>query len=692
VTADLVRVLDGNIFVLSDGNGDIEASPRNPVGFFDFDTRFLSLWRLSVDGERLHALSLAEPDYFALRFFLVPGAPTHYVDAKVSLIRERCITGGAFEERLTVLNHAGEDVAFTVRLDVACDFSPIHGVAPGMPPGVEESRAAAGRCYRRVEERGLRLGYRRDRFHRETVISSSEPAEIDEDGLTYPIRVGPKGEWSTLLRVRGAVLRPDGRDVREQLRRPPRRSTAQRQGDLADWLARAPRLRCDWDVVETTYRRSLVDLAALRYSPLTLPEQTMPAAGLPWVATITGRDSILTSFQALPVAPELAAATLRMLGIDQGSVLDDFRDEEPGKILREFRYGELVAFEERPESPYYGSADVTPLYVVLLDEYERWTGDTELVREFEEETRAALRWIDEYADLTGDGYLRYRRRNPHTGLANQGWKDSAEAICHADGRLPAAPLATCELQGYAYDAKRRGARLARHCWGDPAYADRLEAEAAALRERFNRDFWLADRGYYALALEADGTPVDALASNLGHLLWSGIVEPERAGQVAAHLLGPRLFSGWGVRTLADGQERYNPLGYHLGAVWPFDNALIAWGLRRYGFVEEAGRIAEGAFAAAHHLDGRLPEALAGYSRELTRYPVRYPAGNSPHALATSAPFLLLRTLLGLEPAGGHLLMAPRLPARFGRVELLDVPGRWGRIDVIGNGRAHRRTA
>ncbi|MGC1211419.1 MAG: glycogen debranching N-terminal domain-containing protein [Micromonospora sp.] len=679
---NLVRILDGNVFVLSDDNGDIEATPTNPSGFFDFDTRFLSLWRLSLDGERLHALSIAERNYFTFRFFLVPGEPTHYVDAKASVIRERAIAGGAFEERLTVLNHDHEPVEFTVRLDAASDFSPLHSV--------EEEREPVGRIYRSVDERCLRFGYRREKFHRETVITSSEPAAIDEHGLTYTVRVLPKQGWTTTLRVQGLVLRPDGREARERLERRPRRTTEERQADLAAWLARAPQLSCDWETVTTTYRRSLVDLAGLRYFPLTLPDDAMPAAGLPWVATVTGRDSILASFQALPVAPDLALATLRMLGIDQGTVLDDFRDEEPGKILREFRYGELSAFEEMPESPYYGSADVTPLYVVLLDEYERWTGDGSVVREFEEEARAALRWIDEYGDILGNGYVWYQRRNDRTGLENQGWKDSPEAICYADGRLPGLPRATCELQGYAYDAKLRGARLARELWNDPAYAERLEREAAALKDRFNRDFWIADRGYYALALDADGRQVDALASNMGHLLWSGIVDESRAAEVAGHLLGPRLFSGWGVRTLAEGQARYNPLGYHLGAVWPFDNALIAWGLRRYGFAEEAGRIAEGMIDAADHFSGQLPEAIAGYAREVTRYPVRYPAANSPQALATCAPLLLLRALLGLEPAGDQLLMAPRVPARFGRVEFLDIPGRWGRRDVIGNARRDDR--
>ncbi len=303
-----------------------------------------------------------------------------------------------------------------------------------------------------------------------------------------------------------------------------------------------------------------------------------------------------------------------------------------------------------------------PLYVVLLDEYERWTGDRKLVRDLEYEARAALNWIDEFADLMGNGYISYKRRNEQTGIENQSWKDSWNSISYSDGRLPGFPRATCELQGYAYDAKLRGARLARTIWNDPAYADRLEQEAHDLKKRFNRDFWVADRGYFALALDADGAQVDSLASNNGLLLWSGIVDEAKAKSVVEHLMGPRLYSGWGVRTLAVGEARYNPIGYHLGTVWPFDNSFIAWGLRRYGFKEEAARIASDILDAAALFDGRLPEAFGGYDRALTKYPVQYPTACGPQAWSTGAPLLLLRTMLGLEPIGDHLIVDPALPA------------------------------
>jgi glycogen debranching enzyme len=461
----------------------------------------------------------------------------------------------------------------------------------------------------------------------------------------------------------------------------------QLRDNLAGWIAAAPRLRCDWDPLARTYRRSLTDLAALRFTPMLSPGQSLPAAGLPWYMCLTGRDSILASLQALPFTAELARTTLRMLAARQGSRRDAFREEEPGRILHELRYGEVAAFEEMPYSPYFGAADATPLFVVLLDEYHQWTGDDELVTRLEDEARAALAWIDGYADRMGNGYLSYQPNSLQTGLANQGWKNSWDAISYPDGRLPGFPRATCELQGYAYDAKRRGARLAREVWGDTELSDRLEREAAALRERFNRDFWVADGEYFALALDADGSTVDSLSSNIGHLLWSGIVDDDRAAPVVQHLLGPRLFSGWGVRTLARGQRRYNPLGAHTGTVWPFDNAIIAAGLRRYGYRWEAARIAAGILDAAEFFGGSLPGAFAGYEREFTTYPVRYPGGGSPQALPAGAPLLLLRTMLGLRPYAEFLAVDPALPPGIGRIELLDIPTRWGRIDAFGRDRS-----
>jgi glycogen debranching enzyme len=669
-----VKILDGNTFVVSDSSGDIEASLTDPTGLFSFDTRYLSKWVLTIDGQRLNPLSVDDLQYFETRFFLVPGTGTVYVDAKLSVIRQRAV-GAGFRERLTILNHDEQAVDLTVRVEAGCDFADLFEV--------KDALKKQGEYASRVDDGRLVLSYRRDTYERETWITSSAACAADEHGLTFAAHVEPHGEWKTDLEVAAVGFAGGGRAAPGHGDHRARHADMERS--LDKWLREAPRLECDSDSLTRTYRRSLVDLAALRFSPPVLAGHSLPAAGLPWFMTMFGRDSIFTSLQALPFASELAASTLTALGIWQGVRLDDFRDEDPGRILHEMRYGEMTAFEERPHSPYYGCADATMLYVVLLDEYERWTGDSKLVRALEPNARQALAWIDDYADLQGNGYVSYRRRNEKTGLENQCWKDSWDSISYRDGRLPGFPRATCELQGYAYDAKQRGARLARSIWKDPDYAERLEKQAADLKRRFNRDFWVADGEYFALALDADGSQVDALASNMGHLLWSGIVDKSKAKAVVRHLMGPDLFSGWGVRTLARGQGRSNPIGYHVGTIWPFDNSFIAWGLRRYGFKAEAARIAAGILDAADFFEGRLPEAFGGYPREQTKYPVQYPTACSPQAWSTGAPMLFLRTMLGLEPIEDHLLIDPALPRSIGHLELLDIPGRWGRVDAFGRG-------
>ncbi|HXB49333.1 MAG TPA: glycogen debranching N-terminal domain-containing protein [Streptosporangiaceae bacterium] len=679
----LVQILEGNTFVVSDDRGDIEASRTDPTGLFSFDTRFLSRWVLTVNGQQLTALSTDDVQYFQTRFFLVPGSGTVYVDAKLSIIREREVADG-FREKLRVLNHENSPVDLVIRVEAASDFADLFEV--------KDALKKKGKYGNEVVDGSLVLRYQRETYARETWISSTESASVDENGFTFNVTVPAHGEWSTELDVvasegsmdeAGARAQDGPIGIRGQGGRRVREDMAH---GLQKWLQKVPAVECDWEAVGHIYRRCLTDLAALRFTTLTLPGRALPAAGLPWFMTIFGRDSIFTSLQALPFTSELASTTLLALAERQGTRIDDFRDEDPGRILHEMRYGEMTAFEERPHSPYYGNADATALYVVLLDEYERWTGDTKLVRDLEHAARAALNWIDEYADLQGNGYVSYQRRNQKTGLENQCWKDSWDSISYRNGDLPGFPRATCELQGYAYDAKVRGARLARQVWHDTAFADRLEKEAADLKRRFNRDFWVEDGEYFALAIDSDGRKVDSLTSNIGHLLWSGIVDTTKARAVARHLLGPRLFSGWGVRTLAEGEARYNPIGYHVGTVWPFDNSFIAWGLRRYGFKDEAACIVAGIMEAAEVFQGRLPEAFGGYPRSTTRYPVQYPTACSPQAWSTGAPLLLLRAGLGLEPQGDNLIVDPALPLRVGHLQILDLPGRWKKMDAFGRGR------
>src|SRR5262245_48538801 len=400
VSNQLVQILEGNTFVVSDERGDIEASRTDPTGLFSFDTRFLSRWVLTVNGQRLTALSTDDMQYFQTRFFLVPGSGTVYVDAKLSVIRQREVADG-FREQLRVLNHENSPVDLTIRVEAASDFADLFEV--------KDALKKKGQYGNEVVDASLVLRYQRETYARETWISSTESASVDEKGFTFAVTVPAHGEWSTELDVVVSEGPQDGTQgvpagIRGQGRRRVREDMAH---GLQKWLQRVPTVECDWEAVGHIYRRCLTDLAALRFSPLTMPGRALPAAGLPWFMTIFGRDSIFTSLQALPFTAELASTTLLALAERQGTRIDDFRDEDPGRILHEMRYGEMTAFEERPHSPYYGNADATALYVVLLDEYERWTGDTKLVRDLERAARAALNWIDEYADLQGNGYVSY---------------------------------------------------------------------------------------------------------------------------------------------------------------------------------------------------------------------------------------------------------------------------------------------
>jgi len=676
VNSKTVSILEGNTFVVSDLQGDIDASPSEPTGLFAWDTRMLSRWILTLNGVRPDLLSTDDLSYYAIQFFLVPGTGTIYINPDLSIFRKRMV-GRGFHEELLILNHRSEAADLTVRMEAGSDFADLFEV--------KDALAKKGELYQRIEGGRLVLGYRREQFVRETWVTSSAPAEIDGHGLTFDVHLEPQGSWSTDLDVIAATAVSGMQTTRVKYLREHISAKPEMQLNLEQWIENAPSLNCDWNWFERIYQRSLVDLAALRYYPRLLSDKSLPAAGLPWFMTIFGRDSVITSLQSLPFTPELAGTTLVALAAQQGTIIDDFRDEEPGKILHEVRFGEMTAFEERPQSPYYGSADSTPLFLILLDEYERWTGDAHLVKRLELEARAALHWIDAYGDRNGDGYVEYESRNKETGLENQCWKDSWNSILFADGSPSRLPRATCEIQGYVYDAKMRCARLARHFWNDPKLAERLEREAAELKRRFNQDFWLPEREFFALALDGDGKKVDSLTSNIGHLLWSGIVDKEKAEACVRHLMGEQLFSGWGVRTMAMSEGGYNPVGYHLGTVWPHDNSLIAWGLRRYGYRAEAAKIAAGMLAAAIYFKGRLPEAFAGYPRALTRFPVEYPTACSPQAWSTGTPLLLLRTLLGLEPDGEHLLADPAVPRMFKRLDLLSIPGRWGHIDVCSRG-------
>jgi glycogen debranching enzyme len=450
-----------------------------------------------------------------------------------------------------------------------------------------------------------------------------------------------------------------------------------------EWERGTTTVSSDHDLFNLVVKRSVSDLRLL-VNDGPGPGERYVAAGVPWFTTLFGRDALITAFQSLAFRPQIAVEILKVLAAHQATERDDWRDAEPGKILHELRAGEMARSGELPHTPYYGSIDSTPLWLVLLGATFDWTGDRALVEELWPHAVAALDWIDRYGDRDGDGFVEYERRSER-GLVNQGWKDSSDAIRDRTGKQAVAPIALAEVQGYVYDAKRRMAKLAR-VRGDEAMGSRLDDEAAELQRRFEAAFWVEDQRYYAMALDRDKRQADAIASNAGQCLWSGIVSAERARDVIDHLLRPAMFSGWGIRTYAADQPGYNPIGYHTGTVWPHDTSLIASGLKRYGFDDASNRLVGQVLEAAQHFpESRLPELFCGFDRVEVRSPVPYPVACSPQAWAAGASFLFLETMLGLR-AHADLneleLWHPHLPDWLTKVTLNDLRIGEGSVDLL----------
>jgi len=509
-----------------------------------------------------------------------------------------------------------------------------------------------------------------DGFDARTQVFLSRRGEVEGGAVRYRVELEPRERWQ--LRV-DVIAAHDGIQVVPHMaERHFGDELARVRESLAAWQLRVPQLKGSWDDLERGFTKSVSDLASLRMRGSGMHGQ-LPAAGMPWFMAVFGRDTIITCLQTLLFGPELAHSALRTLAELQATADDPEIDAEPGKIVHEVRNGRgAAAWFPR----YYGSIDATPLYLVLLSEVWRWTDDAALVRDLKGPALRALEWIERHADLDGDGFVEYRKRSAK-GLENQSWKDSGISMRFADGTLARPPIAPVEVQGYVYDAKLRTAELARAVWRDRGLAERLEREAAALRERVNEAFWIERRGgYYALALDGEKRQVDSLCSNIGHLLWSGIVPPERVDAVVDQLMGEELWSGWGVRTMSAGDAGFNPLEYHNGTVWPHDNSLIAWGLARYERRPEALRIVRRMLNATTYFDHELPEVFAGFSRTETPFPIPYPTSCRPQAWAAGTPVLLLQLLLGLEPDRARHRLVTRasedLPTWAGTLKLSGV--------------------
>jgi glycogen debranching enzyme len=668
-----LTILEGSTFCICDEIGDLDG---NTSGLFADDTRFLSELRLTVNGARPLPLSSGKVEYFSAAFFLRNPLAGGLKQDVLSIKRERFV-GEGMQDQIVVQNQSMETIAFELGLEVATDFADIMSVkahdfalgdptnAPALPDTVEPRFDGEHNQFVFEERDGT------DELRTQLILS--QPGETNARGVTWRLELAPRESWHVRVDV---VPGLDGEEVvrPQTVERRFGEERGRVRESLAAWELRVPQIRATWDDLGHSFTQSVADLASLRMRGQgRVGTGRLPAAGMPWFMTVFGRDTLITCLQTMLFGPELARGALQVLADLQAHEDDPSIDAEPGKIVHEVRHGKAAKTWFRR---YYGTVDATPLYLILLSEVWRWTDDTPLVRGLKEPALAALRWIDEYGDRDGDGFVEYERRTPR-GLEQQSWKDSWDSQRFHDGRLAATPIAPCEVQGYVYDAKRRTAELAREVWRDSELAARLEREAEELKQRFDAAYWIEERGgYYALALDGEKNRVDSLCSNVGHLLFSGIVPSEKADAVVDRLMGDELWSGWGVRTMSSGDAGYNPLSYHNGTVWPHDNSLIAYGLARAARWPEAHRIIRTMLTAAGHFDYQLPEVFAGLHRSETGFPIAYPTAARPQAWAAGTPVLLLTLLLGLQPDPRRQVLetvAPlELPSWAGQVRLTGV--------------------
>jgi glycogen debranching enzyme len=652
-----LTLIDGKTFLSTTLAGDIMPPGAPDAGFFHDDTRFLSRLELRVDGYRTVVLSSSTEQTFASQIELTTGQSTlrdsyEIPENTVHIRREQLLSSDILYDYLTFENFNFQELEIVIELVYEADFMDVFQVR-----GV--ARQELGHYYQPLVNRDSIVFHYcgRDRVNRDTIIHlSPEPERIHATTARWRLKLPPfrrfQVQTTVVPQVEGKRSRAGRPDFVQHLR--------SRREAFAQWESQSTHFNSTNRIFEHMIAASKGDFHALR-----IPEgkEHVIAAGIPWFATMFGRDSIIAAYQSLPLNPQLAAETLRVLARYQGQEVNDWRDEEPGKILHEFREGEMTRAGEMPFGPYYGSIDATPLWLVLLSETFNWTADEQLVKDMLPHAYRALEWIDRYGDLDGDGFVEYSRRSSR-GLVNQGWKDSWDAIMHRDGEVAKPPIALCEVQGYVYEAKYRMASLMRS-FGDVRTAEKLKRDAADMAKRFEKAFWIPARNFYALALDGNKRQCQVISSNPGHLLFTRMLPQDRARCVTQKFMRPEMFTGWGWRTMSQEERVFNPLSYHRGSVWPHDNSIVAHGMALYEFREPANKLFSALFQAALNFrDYRLPELFCGIERREHDKPVQYPVSCSPQAWASGAIFLFLSSVLGIRPSAHRKelnIVNPTLP-------------------------------
>jgi glycogen debranching enzyme len=655
--ANNLTLIDGKTFLSTTMGGDIMPPGAPDSGFFHDDTRFLSRLELRVGGYRTVVLSSSTEQTFVSQIELTTGQSTlrdsyEIPENTVHIRREQLLSSDTLYDYLTFENFNFHELELNIELAYEADFMDVFQVR-----GV--ARQEPGHYYLPIVNGNTIIFHYvgLDNVARDTIIQlSPEPDSVDGTTGRWRLKLPPfkrfQLQTTIVPQVEGKRSRAQKPDFGQQLR--------QRREAFGHWETQSSQFHSSNRIFD-----HLLGTAKSDFHALQIPDgrEHVIAAGIPWFATMFGRDSIIAAYQSLFLNPRLAVETLRVLARYQGKEENDWRDEEPGKILHEYREGEMTRAGEMPFGPYYGSVDATPLWLILLSETWNWTADEQLVKDMLPHAYRALDWIDRYGDLDGDGFIEYQRRSSR-GLANQGWKDSWDAILHRDGELAKTPIALCEVQGYVYEAKYRMASLLRY-FGDFQRADRLKRESTEMAKRFEKAYWMPSRGFYALALDAQKKQCQVVSSNPGQLLFTRMISQERARAVTQQFMKPSMFTGWGWRTMSQEERVFNPLSYHRGSVWPHDNAMTAHGMALYEFREPANKLFTVLVQAALNFrDYRLPELFCGIERREFDLPVQYPVSCSPQAWASGAVFLILMSVLGIRPSAHRKelnIVNPTLP-------------------------------
>jgi glycogen debranching enzyme len=669
--AGTVTLLEGSTFCISCMGGDVQRD--RPQGLFVADTRMVSCWRLAIDGEPVENLSTIEDPAEPFRAtFVGRTLPRPWAADSTLLVMRTRFVGDGLREDIVLRNLGKEAVGLTLTVAADADFADLFAVKEGRvhkPHGLAVEIGRESMMFSRVGPEDSR----------NSMITATGDPIVTPGRFTFRVVVPERSEWSTCLAVEASI---GGRRIQPRHRcgEPVDASAPARR--LQAWRLSTPRVSTPDSTFDSVLNAGARDLGTLQIEDPDQPGCPVVAAGAPWFMALFGRDSLLTSWMTLSLDPRLALCTLRTLAAKQGVRVDPLTEEEPGRILHEVRLGPEAALALGGGTVYYGTADATPLFVMLLGELDRWGALPGTDREsLIAAADRALMWISEYGDADGDGFVEYRRHTDR-GLINQGWKDSFDGVNFADGHLATPPIALCEVQAYTYGAFQARARLA-EADGDSVLAQQCRSRAARLKAAFNLAFWMPEQSAFAIALDGAKCQVDSVTSNMGHCLWTGIVDDDKAAEVAAKLSGPSLNSGFGIRTLATDMGAYNPVSYHNGSVWPHDTAIAIAGLERYGFFKEAQHISLDLIDASQHFGARLPELYTGFSRDDFPVPVPYPTSCSPQAWAAAAPRLVLRSLMQLHPdiPRGQIQLSPTLPDRLLPLRVENVPLAGARLDI-----------